>query len=265
MPESGPIRVLIVDDEPLGCTRLAQLLAQQSGVEVVGVAEDGEEAIEAIRSTRPDLVLLDIQMPRKSGLDVVREVGPASMPATIFVTAREQHALEAFECAAVDYLLKPFSDQRFEEALHRARRQITLEGLEGLRKQLLDLLDAAQPSPTPRAQRRYLERITVHMRGRLRIVPVKEIDYIVASGVYAEIHAGTERHIIRESLVALEEQLDPEQFFRIHRSAIVRLDQVELVLRGGGGDYDVQLRSGVVLPVGRTRREELERRLGRVQ
>lgn len=265
MPETGPIRVLIVDDEPLGCRRLAQLLAEQHGVEVVGVAEDGAAAIEAIRSIRPDLVLLDIQMPRKSGLDVIREVGPASMPATIFVTAREQHALEAFECAAVDYLLKPFSDERFEEALHRARRQISLEGLEALRKQLLDLLEAAQPSPAQRAPRRYLERITVHMRGRLRIVHVKDIDYIVASGVYAELHVGGERHLIRETLLALEEQLDPEHFFRVHRSAIVRLDEVELLLRGGGGDYGVQLQSGAVLPVGRTRREELERRLGRVK
>ncbi len=267
MPERQPLRVLIVDDEPLGCERLQELVEEQPDAEVVGTAEDGAAAIEAIRTLRPDLVFLDIQMPRKTGLDVVREVGPAAMPATIFVTAYDQYALQAFDFAAVDYLVKPFDDERFEDAFHRARRRIELEGLERLREQLLTVLQgaAAQPaSPPPGAPPRYLERIAVQMKGKMRVVPVSQIDYITASGPYAELHVGKERYVIRESLQNLEEQLDPEHFLRIHRSAIVRLDLVETLLRGTAGDYEVQLKGGTRLRVGRSRREALERRLGRV-
>jgi two-component system, LytTR family, response regulator len=267
MSEQPPLRVLIVDDEPLGCARVADLLAEEPNVEVVGVAEDGAAAVDAIRTLHPDIVFLDIQMPRGTGLDVVREVGPAAMPATVFVTACDQHALQAFHYAAIDYLLKPYSDERFEEAFRRARRRVELEGLERLRERLLLLLrggEAAAPRAEPRPGPQYLERIAVQSRGKMRVVPVRQIDYITASGVYAELHVGHERYLIRESLHALEEQLDPDQFFRIHRSEIVRLDQIEMLLRGGGGDYEVQLRNGVTLRVGRSRRQELEQRLGRL-
>lgn len=267
MPEQRPLRVLIVDDEPLGVGRLAELLEEQPGVEVVATAENGEEAVEAIRALRPDLVFLDIQMPRKTGLDVVREVGPARMPTTVFVTAYDRHALEAFELAAVDYLVKPYDDERFEEAFRRASRKVELEGLEGLREQMLILLQAGQTAPSAPASgaapQAYLGRIAVQMRGKMRVVPVAEIDYISASGVYAELHTAGSRHVIRESLQALEGQLDPAEFMRIHRSVIVRLDRVEMLLRGAQGSYEVQLRDGTRLRVGRSRREELERRLGR--
>ncbi|MDP9349367.1 MAG: LytTR family DNA-binding domain-containing protein [Gemmatimonadota bacterium] len=264
MSDPRPIRVLVVDDEPLGCRRIVNLLRDQPGVELVGTAEDGDAAVEAIRTTAPDLVFLDIQMPRKTGLDVVQEVGPANMPATIFVTAYDQFALRAFDLAAVDYLVKPFDDERFEEAFRRARRKVELEGLERLQAQMRALLGAgaAPVSPPPPAARQYLERITVHMRGKTRVVPVSEIDYITASGVYAELHVGTTSHLIRESMQTLEEQLDPGRFVRIHRSAIVRLELIETLLRAEGGDYQVQLRGGVRLKVSRYRREELERRLG---
>lgn len=267
MPERRPLRVLIVDDEPLGVGRLSELLEAQADVEVVAIAENGEEAVEAIRTQWPDLVFLDIQMPRKTGLDVVREVGPGRMPATVFVTAYDRHALEAFDLAAVDYLVKPYDDERFEEAFRRARRKVELEGLERLREQMLLLLqsgEARTSAPVPRAAPQpYLQRIAVQMRGKMRVVPVEDIDYISASGVYAELHTIGSRHVIRESLQALEEQLDPAEFMRIHRSEIVRLDRVEMLLRGGQGSYEVQLRDGTRLRVGRSRREELERRLGR--
>jgi two-component system LytT family response regulator len=272
MTESKPLRVLIVDDEPLGIERVRELLEEQENVEVVGTAGDGAAAVEEIRTLRPDLVFLDIQMPGGTGLDVVREVGPANMPATIFVTAYDQYALPAFDLAAVDYLVKPFDDERFEEAFRRARRKVELEGLDTLRAQMLTLLQggapAAPPSPPPAPQSppaapRYLDRIAVPMRGKIRVVPVEEIDYITASGPYAELHVGAERHLIRESMQSLEEQLDPDRFLRIHRSAIVRLDLVEAVLRGAAGDYEVQLRGGTRLRIGRSRREALERRLGR--
>lgn len=256
-----------MDDEPLGVRRLAELLAEQPGVEVVGTAENGEEAIQAIRLLRPDLAFLDIQMPRGTGLDVVRAVGPAQMPTTVFVTAYDEHALEAFDLAAVDYLVKPYDDERFEEAFRRARRKVELEGLEGLREQMLRLLQAERALPPvsePRATSAdYLRRIAVRMRGKMKVVPVEEIEYIRASGVYAELHAAGGRYVTRESLQAFEEQLDPTEFMRIHRSVIVRLDRVEMLLRSPRGSYEVQLRDGTRLRVGRSRREGVERRLGR--
>ena len=266
MPQRKPIRVLVVDDEPLGCERLKDLLDEQPDVELVGTAEDGAEAIQAIRTLRPDLVFLDVQMPRKTGLDVVREVGPDQMPATVFVTAYDQYALSAFDMAAVDYLVKPYDDDRFEEAFRRARRRIELEDMDRLRDQLLTLLHGGEKTHgvSAGAPPRYLERIAVQMKGKMRVVPVAQIEYITASGPYAELHVGSDEYVIRESMQGLEEQLDPEQWMRIHRSAIVRLDLVETLLRGNAGDYEVQLRGGVRLRVGRSRREALERRLGRV-
>ena len=271
MAETRALRVLIVDDEPLGIERLRELVEEQPNVEVVGTADDGVAAIQAIREHQPDLVFLDIQMPRKTGMDVVREVGPRSMPATIFVTAYDQYALQAFDFAAIDYLVKPYDDERFEEAFRRARRKIELEGLDRLRDQLLTLLQggsvaagtpAGAPPPTG-APGAFLDRIAVQMKGKMRVVPVAQIEYITASGPYAELHVGAERHIIRESMQNLEEQLDPGRFMRIHRSAIVRIDLVDSLLRGGAGDYEVQLKSGVRLRVGRSRRELLEKRLGK--
>ena len=272
--ESRVLRVLVVDDEPLGRRRLLDLLEDQTGVEIVGTAADGVAAVEAIRSKRPDLVFLDVQMPRMSGLDVVQAIGPAEMPTTIFVTAYDQYALQAFDSAAVDYLVKPFRDDRFEEALRRARRRVQSEGHERLHEQLMMLLQSAtgamvEPASladsdaTPAHREKHLERIAVQMKGKMRVVPVAQIDYITASGQYVELHVGTHRYIIRESLQHLEERLDPEHFVRVHRSVIVRLSLVDTLLRSEGSDYQVQLKGGVRLPVGRSRREALERRLGR--
>ncbi|MFL5620975.1 MAG: LytR/AlgR family response regulator transcription factor [Gemmatimonadaceae bacterium] len=266
------LRVLVVDDEPLGRRRVLDLLDDAEGVEVVGTAADGASAVEAIRTTRPDLVFLDVQMPRMSGLEVVQAVGPGEMPATIFVTAYDQYALNAFDSAAVDYLVKPFKDDRFEEALRRARRRIESESRERLHEQLMALLQGrpittSESSPPAESAAsptvKHLERIAVQMRGKMRVVPVSQIDYVTASGQYVELHVGTHRYIIRESLQHLEERLDPEYFVRVHRSAIVRLSLVDTLLRSEGSDYQVQLKGGVRLPVGRSRREALERRLGR--
>jgi len=263
------IRVLIVDDEPLARQRLEDLLQQEAGVEIVGTADNGDAAVEAIRDWKPDLLFLDVQMPGKTGLDVVREIGAAAMPATIFVTAYDQYALKAFELAAVDYLVKPFDDERFEQAFRRARRMIELEEVGRLRSQLLAVLQGGPGAASPAGAgggdgRRieYLERIAVETKGQVRVVPVKQIDYIVASGPYAELYVGDKRYIIRERMQTLEERLDPNRFFRIHRSAIVRLDLVETLLRNPGGDYALQLRGGVRLKVSRSRFEELEKRMG---
>jgi two-component system, LytTR family, response regulator len=260
------LRVLIADDEPLARERIQDLLRHEAGVEVAGTADNGLAAIERIRALQPDLVFLDVQMPGKTGIEVVRDIGAERMPATIFVTAFDQYALQAFDVAAIDYLVKPFDDERFEQAFRRARRQLELEGMGRLRQQLLAVLGAPQrleqTETAGGGESRYLERIAVETRGKLRVVPVSQIDYITASGPYAELHVGDRVHLIRESMQTLEDRLDPDVFLRIHRSVIVKLELVETLLREPGGDYEVQLRGGARLRVSRSRREELERKLG---
>jgi two-component system LytT family response regulator len=268
------LRVLIVDDEALARQRLEDLLRHQENVEIVGFADNGDAAINAIRTLQPDLVFLDVQMPGATGIDVIRTIGTQDMPATVFVTAYDQYALKAFDMAAIDYLVKPFDDERFEQAFARARRLIELEEVDRLSEQLLAVLQggghpgaAGGPGggalPQGAAGKpEYLERIAVETRGQVRVVPVGDIEYITASGPYAELHANGRAHVIRERMQMLEERLDPAKFFRIHRSAIVRLDQIETLLRDPGGDYGVKLRSGVQLSVSRNRVEQLERWMG---
>jgi two-component system, LytTR family, response regulator len=233
------LHVLVVDDEPLARDHIIDRLAQEEDVEVVGTADNGDDAIAEIRRLKPDLVFLDVQMPGLSGMEVAEQLGD-EMPRTIFCTAFDQYAIKAFEVAAVDYLLKPFDDERFHEAFRRARNAI----------------DPA-PKKSP-----FLQRIPVEMRGQMRIVPVERIDYITASGPYAELHAGERTFAVRERMQQLEEKLDPEVFMRVHRSVIVRLDRIDVMLRSAGGDYAVRLKDGTELSVSRSRREALEERLG---
>jgi two-component system LytT family response regulator len=261
-----PLRVLIADDELLARQRIEDLLAKEHGIEIAGTASTGTEAVEKIRALKPDLVFLDVQMPGLTGLQVVETIGAESMPATIFVTAFDQFALKAFDVAAIDYLVKPFDDDRFAHALKRARRMIELEEVQKMTKRLLSLMHvpegvSVQTADSP-SKPKYLERITVEMRGQLRVVPVSKVDYVSASGPYAELHVGERTFAVRERMQTLEEQLDPEVFFRIHRSAIVRLDHIDTLLRASGGDYAVRLKDGTELSLSRNRREELERKLG---
>ncbi|MEL6615210.1 MAG: LytTR family DNA-binding domain-containing protein, partial [Bacteroidota bacterium] len=248
------LRILVVDDEPLARQRLLDLLAAAPDVEVVATAASGREAVAALAEHAPDLVFLDVQMPGLTGLDVVREVGADAMPATVFVTAYDQHALEAFDVHALDYLLKPFEDARFHQALDRARDAVRLREVDTLRQRLLSLLGgeplAPERAPAPEAPA-YLERIAVEMRGQIRVVPVGEVDFVRADGAYAEIHVGETVHVVRERMQALEDKLDPQHFMRIHRSTIVRLDRVEALLTAPGGDYAVRLTDGRRLRVSR--------------
>ena len=272
MPGPEKLRVLIVDDEPAARLRVENLLIGEDDVEIVGTAGSGKEAVEAVRRLSPDLMFLDVQMPGMTGLEVVEAIGPKDMPAVIFVTAYDQYALKAFEVAALDYLVKPFDDERFEQAFQRARRYVELHEMGELRERLLAVLDTGPrgaPAPTsqggasqPVGASPYLERIAVEMRGKVRVVPVSQIEYITASGPYVELHTSERAYLIREAIHTLEERLDPSRFLRIHRSIIVRVDLIDTFHRGAGGDYEVQLKSGARLRVSRSRREELERRLG---
>jgi len=270
MPEKELLRVLIVDDEPLGRRRVAALARKEPGVEIVGMIGDGLAAVEAIRALAPDLVFLDVQMPGMTGLEVVRTIGAAEMPATVFVTAYDKHALAAFDLAAVDYLVKPFDDERFEQAFQRARRIARLEETSRLRDKLLALLreegsgtgEADFASGIPAGASRFIERIPVESRGKVRFIRVSDVDCILASGPYAEVVVGDRKHLIREAMQNLENHLDPARFVRVHRSAIVQLDRVDSLLKSPSGDCEVQLKNGVKIKVARSRREELEKRLG---
>jgi two-component system LytT family response regulator len=274
------LRVVIADDEPLARLRLEDLLREQPGVDVVAVAEDGVEAIEAIEAHRPDVAFLDIQMPGATGLEVVARVGAHRMPATVFVTAHDDHAVKAFELAAVDYLVKPFDDDRFAQAFARVRERVRVKDVAAATRRLLDALgeaaagagpagaDASVPSPpapgatpTVPAVAGYAQRIPVEVRGQTRFVPVDAIDYVTASGPYAELHVGDSAHLIRERMQELERRLDPSRFARIHRSAIVQLDRVESLQQRPGGELTLRLRGGRELSVSRSRRRELEARL----
>jgi two-component system LytT family response regulator len=231
------LRVLIVDDELLARQRIEDLLAKEAHVEVLGFAANGNDAVESIRSLEPDLVFLDVQMPGRTGLQVAETFGDA-MPVTVFTTAYDQFAIQAFEVAATDYLVKPFDDDRFAQALKRARVAVDARRI---------------ASPTSG----YLKRIPVESRGQVRVVHVSRIDYIGASGPYAELHVGERVFAVRERMQALEEQLDPAQFFRIHRSTIVRIDRIDALLRSPGGDYAVRLKDGRELSVSRNKWDEL--------
>lgn len=260
------LSILVVDDEPLNRLRLQDLLQRESGIGSVRTANDGIAAIEAIRAERPDLVFLDVQMPGKTGLDVVREIGAEAMPVTIFVTAYDTYAVEAFAVAAVDYLVKPFDDERFEEAFRRARKAIGAHDMSKLRERLLAVLQHGDASPQPSEPftpaSPYLERFAVEVRGVVRPVLAKHVDYITAAGPYAELHVNGRTSVIRETMQTLEERLDPKQFMRVHRSIIVRLDLVEALEREAGGDGVLVLKGGNRLRVSRTRREAVERWLG---
>jgi two-component system LytT family response regulator len=201
-------------------------------------------------------------MPGLTGFEVVREVGPAQMPVVIFVTAYDQYALKAFDVAAIDYLLKPFDDERFEQALGRARTTLAMRAMDDIQRRLAKLIGTA-PAPVPVSQApSYLERIGVQMRGQMRIVPVEQIDFITASGQYAELHVGDDVFVVREQMKGLEERLDPARFVRIHRSTIVQLDRIESLLYSAGGDYAVRLSDGRRLRVSRGRYEDLQQQLG---
>ena len=204
------VRALVVDDEPLARGELARLVAATPGFEGVGQAEDGDAAVAAIASLRPDLVLLDVQMPGRDGFEVIRAVGPERMPPVIFVTAWDSFALRAFEVHALDYLLKPFEDRRLREALARARPDA------GLARRLEAAIAGRAPEP----------RFQVRLGQRVVLVPSGEIDWVEGAGYYALLHAGARSHLLREAMRRIEARLDPALFLRVHRSAIVQLDRV---------------------------------------
>lgn len=245
------LTALVIDDEPIARHAIVRLLRDDAQIELLGECGDGASAVVAIRSQRPDLVFLDIQMPAMTGMDVVAAIGAERMPATIFVTAYEQYAVRAFEANAVDYLVKPFSRERFAATLQRAKARLNAAGDGGA-------LASAQILQALKALRRrddYLERIPVRVDERLVFIPVEDIVWIKASRNLVELHLADRVHELRETMAALAARLDPRHFARVHRSAIVNVRRVQAIYPWFNGHHVVTMDTGQQLRMSRYQHE----------
>ena len=249
------LRVLVVDDEPLARGGLKGLLDRQSQVESVVEARNGREAIARIREQKPDLVLLDVQMPRTDGFAVVNTIGAERMPPVIFVTAHDQYAIRAFEIAAIDYLLKPVTEERFALAFNRAICRLRDVPQEESARQVLAMLDAVAKPP------RQLERFAVRSGERTIFVPVGEVDWIEAFQNYVQLHAGPATHLLHVPMNTIAAVLDSGRFLRIHRSHIVNVQHIAQLWSITHGQYVIELKSGQRLQSGRTYNEQIRRAL----
>ena len=238
--ETGKITTIIVDDEPLARSNLSVLLRRDSAIEILAECGSGVEAPELIRRVKPKLLFLDVQMPECDGFDVLELLGRDVPAAVVFVTAYDRYALRAFEAGALDYLLKPFDDARFELALHRAKEKIALA--------------KTRPGST--------ERLVIKNAGHVAFLSVSEIDWIEAADYYACLHVGPRTHMLRRSISELEQDLDTATFCRIHRSTIVNLDRIRGLTLSTDGDYEVELEDKTRLRLSRSYRKQLQSRLG---
>lgn len=246
-----PFTTLIVDDEPLAREGLRMLLSRDPEVSAIPEARDGREAVATIRHSRPDLVFLDVQMPEMDGFAVVREIGAERMPPVVFVTAHDRFAIHAFEINAIDYLLKPVTEDRFRKALSRAKARLSLRPAEEAGRQIISLLE------TIAAPRRYLKRVAVRVGGKTVFVDVEDVEWMEAAENYVQLHAGKTGHLLHVAMNTLEKSLDPEMFLRIHRSLIVNVRRIKELQPAMHGEYVVTLENGVRLQSGRMYNEKL--------
>jgi two-component system LytT family response regulator len=251
------IRAVIVDDEPLARRRVADLLAEAVDVDIVAQCANGEDAIHSIEELRPDLLFLDVQMPEIDGFDVLQAIGVGFVPVVIFVTAYDQFALRAFEAHALDYLLKPFDDERFEAALQRARERIRQLQHGDVDRRLIALLKEA------RGDRGYMQRLVVPSGHRSIIIRTDDVEWIEAERNYVRLHVRGRAHLLRENLSRIESALDPAKFCRIHRSTIVNIDRIHAVESLARGEYLVTLQDGTKLTSGRSFRQNLYQVMGK--
>jgi two-component system LytT family response regulator len=251
------IRTLIVDDEPIARARVLSLLGDEPDIDVVGECSNGPQAVSAITEKSPDLIFLDVQMPEMDGFEVARTLGPDRMPAVVFVTAFDQYALQAFEVHALDYLLKPFSAQRFKSALSHARQQLAQRQATTIGRQVLEML------PEMGRRERAVDRLVVKSSGRVYFVRIADIDWCEAAGNYVSLHVGQQSHLIRETMSRLESQLDARQFVRVHRSTIVNVDRIQEMRSSFNGEHVLHLRDGTRLTLSRGYRDALQTRLGK--
>jgi two-component system LytT family response regulator len=254
---SERIRALIVDDEPLARKFIRRMLEKHPSVEVVGECGNGREAVERIRAEKPDLVFLDVQMPEMDGFTTLDTLGATALPQIVFVTAYEQYAIRAFEIHALEYLLKPFDQTRFDKAMSRVNEKFADRDLARTeQKQITALLESvARKSP-------YLERLVVKTGGRIIFLKTGEVDWVQADDKYAHLHMGHKSYLVRQTLGALEAQLDPEKFVRIHRSAIVNIERIKELQPMFTGDHTVVLENGTKLTLSRSYKNRLFEILG---
>lgn len=253
MTSRKKIKALIVDDEPPARRNLRALLNREPDIELIKECGNGKDAVNNIRALQPDLVFLDVQMPELNGFAVLEQLAGQPLPVIIFVTAYDQYALQAFEVSALDYLLKPFDDARFQKALTQARRQIEQQDASELGKKLLTLLGEAKPDAP-----RYLTRVMVKTTGRVLFVRADEIDWIEAEDNYLRLHTSGKTYLLRQTMAEFEAKLNPEQFARIHRSTIVKLDRIKELHPQNNGESSVVLDDGTELKLSRNRKDWLE-------
>jgi two-component system LytT family response regulator len=246
------IRTLIVDDEPLAREWVRNGLESETDLEIVGECGDGFEAVQAISEKRPDLVLLDVQMPGLDGFGVLASLDPAALPAVVFITAFDRYALKAFEAHAVDYLMKPFSSERLHEAVERARSVIDRSSSRDLDARLRSLLESIQ------RERAYPEWLLIKKDDRSVFVPIAEIDWIESSRNNVRLHVGKEIYVYHETTSGIEARLDPRKFLRIHRSTIVNIERIRDLHPWFNGDYAVTMKDGTKLTLSSTYRERLK-------
>jgi two-component system LytT family response regulator len=251
------IRTLVVDDEPIARERILSLLQSENDVEVIGQCADGVQAVSAIQQQAPDLVFLDVQMPGCDGFGVIQNIGADRMPTVVFVTAYDEYALRAFEVHALDYLLKPFGKDRFQETLKHARESLERRRAGDLGRRLLALVHDLKP------EQQRLDRLVVKSGGRVFFLRTEEIDWIEAAGNYVRLHLGEENHLFRETMNGMESRLDTRRFVRIHRSRIVNTERIKELQPWFNGEYVVILRNGTRLTLSRGYREKLQEQLGK--
>ncbi len=246
------IRALIVDDEPLAREWVRNGLQNEPDVEVIGECGDGFEAVRTIAAEKPDLVLLDVQMPGLDGFGVLASVEPEKLPAVVFVTAFDRYALKAFEAHAVDYLMKPFSGERLHQAVERARASIDRSASKDLKTQLRALLDDIE------RERQYPEWLLIKKEDRSVFLRVEDIDWIESARNNVRLHVGKDVYVYHETTTGIEARLDPKHFFRIHRSTIVHIERIRDMHPWFNGDYAVTLKDGTRLTLSSTYRERLK-------
>jgi len=227
------------------------MLSKTPAIEVIGECANGEEAVVAILNSSPDLIFLDVQMPEMDGFEVLKAIGPESMPAVIFVTAYDQYALKAFEVHAVDYLLKPFNRDRLGQALSRAMTALQNRAVGDLKRSILALLGKLKESDP------YARRLLVKAHGRIHLLPVNDIEWIEADDYYARVHLGQDAFLIRESLSHLQQRLDPKQFLRIHRSSIINVHYIKELQSWFHGEYLAILKNGTKLHISRKNQKDV--------
>ncbi|MBX7174039.1 MAG: LytTR family DNA-binding domain-containing protein [Pyrinomonadaceae bacterium] len=250
-------RVIVVDDEPLARLNLCALIKKDDELEIIKECENGYEAISAIETLAPDIVFLDVQMPEINGFQVLEQVDLSKIPALIFVTAYDQYAIKAFEFSALDYLLKPVEESRFQKAVGQAKFFLQQRDLSSLSQRLISLLE--NNKTPPKTQPIFLERIVIKSIGKVLFLPVSEIEWIEADDYYVKIHTAEQSHLLRESMNELEKSLDPNQFQRIHRSIIVNLSLIKQIQTDFQNKSVVILQNGKKLKMSRPRQELIER------